>query len=382
MKASENLQTNQYDVSVTDEGDLVFHLLGKMDASNAARLIDELSAIVKDRGPSSLTVDLKEVSYMDDFGVLVLMELRNKMVDKKGQFFLENTNDEIEKTLSILKFADLGKRVSLGKRKSTPRVLIRLGDATIRHVADVKFLISFVGSVFMELIYVLLHPKSLRRDDTLLAMQKTGVDALPIVGLISFLMGLIMAFMSSAQLQQFGANIYVASLVGLAMVRELGPLMTGIIVAGRSGSAFASEIGTMRISDEIDALFTMGFVPTRFLVVPKMVAAVIVLPFLTLFSDLFAIIGGLVVGVSMLNLTANGYIAQTVKTLYLFDVFWGFLKSGVFALIITWIGCLRGFQVKGGAASVGEATTSAVVSSIFLIVVANSIFAVIYHYWG
>ena len=125
----------------------------------------------------------------------------------------------------------------------------------------------------------------------------------------------------------------------------------------------------------------MGFTPTRFLVIPKMVATVIVLPLLTLFSDLFAIMGGLLVGVFMLDLTANGYIAQTIKTLYLFDIFWGLIKSGVFAMIITWVGCLRGFQVRGGAASVGEATTSAVVSSIFMIVVANSVFAVIYHYW-
>jgi phospholipid/cholesterol/gamma-HCH transport system permease protein len=380
MKTLENLLSNQYNVSVTDEGGMVLHLRGKMGASNAARLIEELITIIKEGDPSSLTVDLKEVSYMDDFGVLVLMELRNRMIDR-GQFSLQNAEGEIEKTLSILNFADLGKRISLGKRKDRQRALVRFGDAAIRHARDAKNLISFVGSVLMELIYVLVHPRSLRRDDTILAMQNTGVDALPIVGLISFLMGLIMAFMSSAQLQQFGANIYVASLVGLAMVRELGPLMTGIIVAGRSGSAFASEIGTMRISDEIDALFTMGFSPTRFLVIPKMVATVIVLPLLTLFSDLFAIMGGLIVGVFMLDLTASGYIAQTIRTLYLFDIFWGFLKSGVFAMIITWIGCLRGFQVRGGAASVGEATTSAVVSGIFIIVVANSIFAVIFHYW-
>lgn len=213
-------------------------------------------------------------------------------------------------------------------------------------------------------------------------MQKTGVDALPIVGLISFLLGLIMAFMSSFQLEQFGANIYVASLVSLSMVRELGPIMTAIIVAGRSGSSFAAEIGTMKISEEIDALFTMGFDPTRFLVIPKIIAAAIMVPFLTMFSDLFAILGGLLVGVSMLDLTANAYITQTIKTLTLFDIFWGLLKSLIFALLIAWIGCFRGFRVRGGAAAVGQATTSAVVSSIFLIIVTDSIFAVILRYWG
>jgi phospholipid/cholesterol/gamma-HCH transport system permease protein len=213
-------------------------------------------------------------------------------------------------------------------------------------------------------------------------MQKTGVDALPIIILISFLVGLIMAFTAAVQLEQFGANIYVASLVSLMMTRELGPIMTAIIVAGRSGSAFAAEIGTMKVSEEVDALFTMGFDTVRFLAVPKIVATVLVVPLLTLFSDLFAILGGLVVGVFMLDLTVNSYVAQTVKTLSLFDVFFGLSKSAVFAFLIAWIGCFRGFQVKGGAASVGESTTSAVVSGIFLIILSDAIFSVILRYWG
>jgi phospholipid/cholesterol/gamma-HCH transport system permease protein len=165
------------------------------------------------------------------------------------------------------------------------------------------------------------------------------------------------------------------------MTYELGPIMTAIIVAGRSGSAFASEIGTMKVSEEIDALFTMGFDPTRFLVVPKILAAVLMVPILTLFSDVFSILGGLVVGVLMLDLTTSAYINQTFKTLTLFDVFWGVMKSGVFAVIISWIGCLRGFQVRGGADSVGQAATSAVVSSIFLVIVIDAIFAIIHIYW-
>lgn len=380
MKTLENLQSRQYDVSDTVDGGITLHLRGRMDLSNSTSLINDLSALLKDRAPSSLTIDLEKVTYLDDFGVLVLVELKDLMANGKERFYLENAHEQIAKTLSILNFATLGKKISFA-RKSTPGVLVRFGEGAIRLASDVKYLISFIGSVFLSLGYVCVHPKSLRTDDTFLAMQRTGVDALPIVGLISFLLGLIMAFMSSAQLQQFGANIYVASLVSLAMVRELGPIMTAIVVAGRSGSAFAAEIGTMRISEEIDALFSMGFSPTRFLVVPKIVASVIVVPFLTLFSDLFAILGGLVVGVLMLNLTANAYMLQTIKTLTVFDVFWGFVKSGLFALIISWIGCLRGFQVRGGAASVGQATTSAVVSSIFLIILTDSIFSVIHRYW-
>ena len=190
-----------------------------------------------------------------------------------------------------------------------------------------------------------------------------------------------MAFMSAVQLAKFGANIYVASLVALAMVRELGPIMTAIVVAGRSGSAFAAEIGTMRVSEEVDALITMGFDPVRFLVLPKLVASALVVPLLALYANAFAIAGGLVVGVFMLDLTPTAYMQQTFRTLALFDVIWGFFKSGLFAILIALVGCHRGFAVRGGAESVGRATTSAVVTSIFLIIFVDSVLAVILRYW-
>lgn len=381
MNVLKKVKSCQYEISESNDGTITLHIQGRMDAFNAASIIKELNPLLQDRLSGSLTVDMEKVTYLDDFGALVLIELKKMAASEKGHFYLINANDKVKKMLSILNFDHFEESTSFSGKQS-PGMLIRLGDATIRHTEDLKYLISFIGSVCLSLLYVCLHPKSLRTDDTFSYMQKTGVDALPIVGLISFLLGLIMAFMSSVQLQQFGANIYVASLVSLTMVRELGPIMTAIIVAGRSGSAFAAEIGTMKISDEVDALFTMGFDTTRFLVVPKIIASVIVVPFLTLFSDIFAILGGLVVGVSMLDLTFNGYIAQTIRTLTLFDVFWGFFKSGIFAFLIAWIGCLRGFQVRGGAASVGQATTSAVVSSIFLIIVSDSILAVMLRYWG
>jgi phospholipid/cholesterol/gamma-HCH transport system permease protein len=349
-----------------------------MDAENASHMLRVFGSLVEGNIPRSLTVDIGKVFYVDDFGALVLTELRDLVTGADGRFDLQNASAE---TLSIINLGVPPDKKIIPKQRP-PNVFVRLGDATLKIVTDVKYLVSFVGSVLLSLAYVILHPKSLRTDDTVMCMQKTGVDALPIVVLISFLLGLIMAFMSAAQLQQFGANIYVASLVSLAMVRELGPIMTAIIVAGRSGSAFAAEIGTMQVSEEVDALFTMGFNPTRFLVVPKIIASIIVVPFLTLFSDLFAIFGGLLVGVAMLDLTANAFITQTIKTLTIFDVFWGLFKSAIFALLIAWIGCLRGFQVRGGAASVGQGTTSAVVSSIFLIILSDSILAVILRYWG
>jgi phospholipid/cholesterol/gamma-HCH transport system permease protein len=377
MDDFKDIQSCQYEISESNDGEITIYFQGSIDSTNASQMIELFGSLIKDRRPVSLTIDLKKVKYLDDFGALVLVELRDMMTAAKGQFNLKNAREEV---LFILNSGALAETLPLIKVRP-PSMFIRFGDAILKFAADVKYQISFVGSVCLAFIYSFLHPKTLRMDDTFLYMQKTGVDAVPIVGMISFMMGLIMAFMSSIQLQMFGANIYVASLVSLAMTRELGPIMTAIVVAGRSGSSFASEIGTMKISEEVDALFTMGFDPTRYLVVPKIMASVIVVPILTLFSDVFAILGGLTVGVFMLDLTANAYILQTFKTLSLFDIFLGIFKSGVFALLISWIGCLRGFRVKGGgAASVGQATTSAVVSSIFLIIAFDSIFAVILRY--
>lgn len=359
---------------------MTLHLTGRLDAATATQTIADLKACLHPPLPPALIVDLSKVSYLDDFGALVLVELKNLMRTQSGGLYLTNANERIREVLKILKFDTLTAPAP-STRQRPPGIFVRLGEKVLTQTAELGYIFSFIGSVCMAFVYVCLHPGALRKNDTFVSMEKVGADALPVVALISFLLGLIMAFMSSVQLQQFGANIYVASLVSLAMVRELGPIMTAIIVAGRSGSAFAAEIGTMKISDEVDALFTMGFEPTRFLVIPKMVAAVITVPLLTLFSNLFAIMGGLLVGVFMLDLTVNAYIDQTLKTLTLFDVFWGFFKAAVFAILITGIGCLRGFQVKGGAAGVGQATTSAVVTSIFCIILVDSIFAVILRYW-
>lgn len=380
MKNDQRLESCRYAITHGQEGAVILHLEGRMDAASAPLTIKRLKRLFKKTKPASLTVDLDKVTYLDDFGALVLVELKNLMAGRKDRFFLTNTGDQIEALLSVLDFDELSAPFFPAEKRG-PDMFTRLGAAFFQATSALQFTFSFIGSVGLALLYVGRHPSALRGNDALQSMEKTGVDAVPIVGLISFLLGLIMAFMSSVQLRQFGANIYVASLVGLAMVRELGPIMTAIIVAGRSGSAFAAEIGTMKISEEVDALFTMGFDPVRFLVVPKIAATVIVVPFLTLLSDLCAVLGGLLVGVYMLDLTANAYISQTIRTLTLFDIFWGFLKSAVFALLITVVGCLRGFQVSGGAESVGRATTSAVVTGIFLIILSDSVFAVILRYW-
>ena len=336
----------------------------------------------KDR---SLTVDLYDVTTIDDYGFFFIEELKNRSAFIGCKIEVINMNADLEAFLSDFHIAGTAlSAIELHSKRHTNdknNFVARIGDYALKEGYNLKILISFMGSVVLSLITILKKPSLLRISAVWTAMRKVGVEAFPVVGLISFLMGLIMAFMSATQLKMFGANIYVASLVSLAMSRELGPIMTTILMAGRSGSAFAAEIATMRISDEIDALTTMGIDPVIFLVVPKMLASLIVVPLLTFFSIIIAIIGGLIVGVGMLDLTISSYISQTAKSISIFDIFIGCSKSGVFAFLITWISCLRGFNARGGASAVGDAATSAVVSSIFLIVVTDSIFAVIQRYW-
>jgi phospholipid/cholesterol/gamma-HCH transport system permease protein len=363
----------------TGNGSLTMSLHGALNTQNAAAFICEAEKEIAINRPSTLIIDLSDIEILDDYGLSALACIKQGMLSKGGNFKLTNIPDTIKEIFIINSFDKL--TAPLTSPAGTPDIFVRLGSATLFSIKKFTFALTFLGDTIISIFRIFSSPKSLRLDDTVYHMRRVGVDALPIVALISFLLGLIMAFMSSVQLKQFGANIYVASLVGLSMTRELSPIMTAIIVAGRSASAFAAEIGSMKISEEIDALFTMGINPHQFLVLPRIIASFLMVPLLTLFSGLFAILGGLTVGVTMLGLTVDGYVTQTINTLKIFDVFWGFLKGGIFALFISWIGCLKGFQVKEGAADVGKATTSAVVTSIFMIIVIDSVMVVILRYW-
>jgi len=379
-------QTGKFDseffsISSRNPDETVIYLHKSLNIDNAAQVLKQLSRFVYASSLVSLTLDLSDVSQLDEYGALVLFEIKYKMKNRGLPFNITNINERSGRILALVNF-DTHVKSSQTPQKKSDGPLVRLGEGSIAQAYNLKFMISFIGSMVLSLGHILVHPRALRINDTIVHMARTGVDALPIVALISFLLGLIMAFMSSLQLSQFGANVYVASLVAMAMVSELGPIMTAIVVAGRSGSAFAAEIGTMRISEEIDALFTMGFNPTVFLAVPRLLALVVTLPLLTVFSNLFAIAGGLTIGILMLNLTPGSYMAMTIDTLTVFEMVWGMVKSMVFAVLIAWVGCLRGFQARGGAAAVGNAATSAVVTSIFLIILFDSIFAVIRSYWG
>jgi phospholipid/cholesterol/gamma-HCH transport system permease protein len=266
---------------------------------------------------------------------------------------------------------------------SPPGWLARLGLTYLVVWASAVGFVRFVGEVVLALVRLFRGKANFRWVDFFAVIQECGPRALPIVTLISFLVGLILAFMGAVQLRTFGAQILVADLVAVAVTREMGCLMTGIIMAGRTGAAFAAQLGTMRVNEEIDALTTMGIPPMDFLVLPRMLALIAMMPILTVYSDVLAILGGAFVGVTMLDLEFSQYLNRTSHALNpLTNFFLGIIKGSVFGVLVALSGCLRGMQSGRSAADVGLATTSAVVTAIVLIVVAEGIFAVVLNALG
>ena len=238
-------------------------------------------------------------------------------------------------------------------------------------------LFTFLGQNLTALANLVRGRAQFRWADAFLVMEQTGPQALSIVAMINFLVGLILAFVGALELARFGASIYVADLVGIATVREMGAIMTGIILCGRTGAAFAAQLGTMKVNEEISALQTFGFSPVEFLVLPRMVALVLMMPFLCVFADLISIAGGFLVSVSMLDITATEYITRTMEAIQLQGFLLGIFKGTFFGFLVAFTGCLRGMQSGYTAAAVGQATTRAVVSGISAIIASDGIFAVL-----
>ncbi|HOJ71298.1 MAG TPA: MlaE family lipid ABC transporter permease subunit [Syntrophorhabdaceae bacterium] len=355
------------------------YLSGRLSIEYLDKMLSLIEELFREKRPAEIIVDLKDVTYMDSAGALFLLELEHRAANESIPVNLLNMSFKEKGILDLIDRQSLKEETILTEKRGQG-IVEQIGYGAIDFLNDIKNVVSFTGTIIIKLFSSVFHLNTIRWGDVITCMKKTGVDGLPIVGLISFLLGLIMAFMSSLQLKQFGANMFVPSLVSIAMIKELGPIMTAIIVAGRSGSAFAAEIGTMKVNEEVDALITMGFDPVKFLAIPKVFAAMVVVPFLTIFSDLFAIFGGLVVGVLGLDLTIHTYIQQTMKAMKIFDIVTSLIKAVVFAVLIAGIGCQRGFEVKNSAEEVGSATTSAVVSSLFIIIVVDSMFAIVLSY--
>jgi phospholipid/cholesterol/gamma-HCH transport system permease protein len=268
------------------------------------------------------------------------------------------------------------------KEEAATSFLERVGNSVIGAGGSMGEMLQFLGEMSITFVRLFRMKVRFRAVDLFLLIQQCGAEALPIVTLISFLVGVILAFVGAVQLKQFGAQIYVADLVGIAMVHDMAAMMTGIIMAGRTGAAYAAQLGTMKVTQELDAFTTMGFSPLEFLVLPRVIALVLMLPLLCFYADFVGILGGAVIGVGMLDLSWTTYFRETMNAISLSDVFGGVFKGAVYGVLIALAGCLRGMQCGSSSSAVGDAATSAVVTGIVAIVVACGIFAVVFYVLG
>ena len=326
-----------------------------------------------------LAFDLSAVDTLDGAATALLLALRDEVITAGGEAEIVGAHGGVRAMLDL--YGSHPPRPSLHQAPAPIGMLDQIGRETLGLFGETHGL-DFIGDVALAGANAVRTPFSINWVDVPRLVERAGADSVPIVLVINFLVGLVTAFQAAVQLKQFGANIFVADLVGLSITRELAPLMTAIIVAGRSGAAFSAELGTMRVSEEIDALRTLGLDPYGFLVLPRIIALVVVLPLLTIFADMVGIAGGLLVAMLGLDITANAYLIETQKAVGLWDVFSGCLKTVFFGLSIALIACQRGLAARGGAEGVGRATTSAVVTSLFAIVVVDAIFTVLFNAFG
>ena len=361
------------------EGEFRCAFKGRLDAETTGPLWPQALRKITETKPELLIVDASGVEYCDGAGVALLLRLKHTQEAIGKQIQIEGLQSQFKQ---LIKLFDPG-RIEKTEQKSATLItsVENVGQVSFRFLQDFKSQVSFIGDFFVKLSYTLTHPGSLRWRDTFLFAEKSGANAVGITALLGFLIGLILAFQSAVAMQKFGAEIFVADLVTISLFRELGPLLTAFILASRSGSAFAAELGTMKINEEIDALTTMGLDPVRFLVVPRVIAAVFVMPLLTMFNNVFGLIGCMLVMISV-GFSPVAVVNQIREAAYLGDLFGGLVKTLVFGMLIAGIGCLRGLQTGTGASAVGDSATRAVVSSIVAIVIADGVFAVMYYFLG
>ncbi len=323
---------------------------------------------------TQIVVDGAGVEGLDTVGVWILQKLLQRLRGEGHAVQLQGWSPRFSKLLERV----AQHRDAPPSPPPRPHAVERIGRAAAAVGEQTLALIGFIGESAVALAGSITHPARMRWRSILHNIRSAGFDALPIVGLLSFLLGIVIAYQAADQLRQYGANIFVADLVGLSMLREFAPLMTAIIVAGRSGSAYAAQIGTMSVTEEIDAMRTIGIEPVDVLVLPKILALIVVLPLLTFFADVLGVFGGMIMARAQLGVGFEDFLDRFVKAVSVTAYMIGIAKAPVFAGIIALVGCFQGFRTRGGADSVGRQTTRSVVQSIFLVIVADALFSILF----
>jgi phospholipid/cholesterol/gamma-HCH transport system permease protein len=364
-------------VSRPAEGTLLVHLSGSWTLQSDRPTVAELQQQIDASAPvQRLTFETASLTAWDSGLITFLRNVEELCRSRQVDIDRGTLPEGIRRLLDLA--AAVPERQEARRGEVRDPILARIGKWGIGVAAAATDMVRFLGEAFLALLQLLRGRASFRGSDLAILLQECGAQALPIVTLISFLVGAILAFIGAVQLQQFGAQIYVANLVGLAMALEMGAMMTAIIMSGRTGAAFAAQLGTMQVNQEIDALTTLGISPMEFLVLPRMLALVLMVPLLTVYADLMGMLGGAAIGVTMLDVSLKIYFNQLQEALTIKYCVQGLIKGAVYGVIIALSGCMRGMQSGRSAAAVGQAATSAVVTSIVGIIVASAVLTVIY----
>jgi len=323
---------------------------------------------------TGIVADATGIGALDTAGAWMLQDLLQRLRAEGHEVTVDGLRPEHARMLDLVSKRQAGTAPT--RAIPGPGLLQAIGLAARDWTLSSMALLSFVGESAAALAGCIVHPSRMRVRPVLFNIRSAGFDAIPIVSLLSFLLGVVIAYQGAAQLRQYGANIFIADLVGLSMVREFGPLLTAILIAGRSGSAYAAQIGTMTVTEEIDAMRTLGIAPLEVLVVPKLLALLVAMPLLTVLADAFGILGGMVMAQAQLDVGYGDFLDRLLKAVSVTAYLVGILKAPVFAAIIAMVGCYQGFQTRGGADSVGRHTTRSVVQAIFLVIVADALLSI------
>jgi phospholipid/cholesterol/gamma-HCH transport system permease protein len=351
-----------------------------LNASAISKVYNEILHFIKTKQFQNAVIDLAGITQQQGKAIAFLDASVSLFMKHKITVNITNTPPEVDSVLKELGFVQTSKEVFIRRRKlKSESIFLTTGEASLKFYEDIKSFLGFIGEICSALFYSVLHPRKIQWQEALYYMDRTGADGVPIVFLVCFLMGCILAYQGAVQMGKFGLSIFVSDLVGLAIIKELSALMVSMVCIGRAGSAFAAEIGTMQVSEEIDAMETMGLRTSRFLVIPKIIALAVVMPLLTIVGDVAGILGGTLVGVAKTGVTFQQYYERTITAIGFQNVMEGVTKSIVFAILIACVGCLRGYEAERDAKGVGKAATSSVVSGVFLIVVADGILTMIFN---
>ena len=339
--------------------------------------IEQRLEVISGLAEKDLVIDGTAITALDTSGAWLLHRVIDEMKQRGRNVTINGLRPEFGALMQLIASCTVAQKPPSAPE---PGWLARLGQHSWQAMLGVSGMLAFVGECALALLRSLIQPRRIRWRPILHNLQTAGFEALPITGLLSFLMGVVISYQGADQLQRFGANIFIVDLVGLSMLRELSPLLTAIIVAGRSGSAYAAQIGTMKVTEEIDALRTIGIGPIELLVLPKMLALIIALPLLTLYADVTGVFGGMLMASSKLDVSFSVFIDRLGDAVSLSSFLTGIGKAPVFAVIIALVGCYQGFQASGSADSVGRQTTVSVVQSIFLVILADALFSVVFNW--